>query len=87
VLGDGRAACVYQHFPRRPRDAFLAHLLTRLGELADGYAAFAVASPSVAYLICAPRPLDALIEAAAEVAARPQARLRIHSLDRRMRPE
>jgi hypothetical protein len=81
VLGDGRAICVYQHFPRRPREAFVAGLLDRLRALADEHIAFAVTSSWVAYLFCAPGPAHSLIEAAAEVVSRPGAGLALTLID------
>lgn len=75
ALGEGRAVCVYQHFPRRPRGAFVAALLDRVGELAPDHFAFAVTSPSVAFLICAPTSAaDRLFDAAGAVVARPGSR-------------
>jgi hypothetical protein len=76
TLGDNRAVCVYQHFPRRTRAAFVATMFDRLGQLASGHHAFAVYSPWVAYIICAPAVrADLLYDAVGEVAARPGARL------------
>jgi hypothetical protein len=83
VLGEGRAICVYQHFPRRPRQAFVAEVLDRMAALAEGHTAFAVTSPWVAYLVCAPSPAESLIEAAKEVAARPGASLEFALMDGR----
>lgn len=54
AMGQERVTCVYQHFPRRPRQPFLADLLRRMEELAPAHSAFAVATSWVAYLICAP---------------------------------
>lgn len=80
VLGEGRAVCVYQHFPRRPREPFVAGVLTQLAALAEGHASFAVVSSSVAYLVCAPLPVDDLFQAAIGIASRPDACLGVHSL-------
>ncbi len=54
ALDADRSVCVYQHFPRRPRAVFVAALLERMTSLAGGHVAFALTSPWVAYLICAP---------------------------------
>jgi hypothetical protein len=71
ALGGERSVCVYQHFPRRPRASFLVGLLERMTSLATGHAAFAVTSPWVAYLLCAPaKRADALRAAAAELVDR-----------------
>jgi hypothetical protein len=76
ALNENRSICAYQHFPRRPRAAFVASLLDQIGDLAPNHDAFAVSSPWVAYIVCAPPDrAHHLYEAAAEVAARPGSRL------------
>ncbi len=66
-----RSAVVYQHFPRRPRGPFTQALLGELMERHPGRHAFAICSPWVAYLVCAP-PVQARAfhRAATGVAAR-----------------
>jgi hypothetical protein len=82
VLGDGRAICVYQHFPRRPRQAFVAGLLDRFRALAEEHVAFAVTSSWVAYLVCAPPgSADSLVNAATEIVSRPGASLALTLMD------
>jgi hypothetical protein len=76
ALNENRSICAYQHFPRRPRTAFVASLLDQIGDLAPKHDVFAVSSPWVAYTVCAPPDrAHRLYEAAAEVAARPGSRL------------
>jgi hypothetical protein len=76
ALDEGRSICAYQHFPRRQRAPYVATLLDRLEDIAPNHHAFAVFSPWVAYIICAPAQLaEQLATAAAEVAARPCSRL------------
>jgi hypothetical protein len=52
ALGQQRSVCVYQHFPRVQRAAFIDGLLAELRERFPGHGAFAVSSAWVAYLVC-----------------------------------
>jgi hypothetical protein len=71
ALGRQRSAVVYQHFPRRPRGEFTQALLGELTERHPGRRAFAICSPWVAYLVCAPpAQARAFHRAATRVAAR-----------------
>jgi hypothetical protein len=53
MLKVGCTVVVYQHFPRKPRQAFLNDLLGRLSSLGGGRP-FAVYSSQVAFLVCGP---------------------------------
>lgn len=78
ALGRDRTVCVYQHFPRRPRTSFLNELLEKMIGLSPGHAAFAITSPWVAYLICAPqKSIDDLRRAGTELVGRPGSPLSI----------
>ncbi len=84
ALGERRSACVYQHFPRRPRVAFTDGLLKELARRLPQHAAFAVSSPWVAYLVCGrPEMARALHEAAIKVAVRSSSHLAVSRLERR----
>lgn len=81
ALGDQRTVCVYQHFPRVPRSAFLKARLDRMVNIAPNHEAFAVASPWVAYLVCSPgERADEFRSAVAEVVHRPGSPLTLRSI-------
>jgi hypothetical protein len=71
ALDERRAACVYQHFPRVVREAYINGRLTQMRERFPGHDAFAVSTSWVAYLVCA-RPTEArrLLRAARALAER-----------------
>ncbi len=52
ALGEQRSACVYQHFPRVQRPAYIDARLAEFQERFPDHRAFAVTSAWVAYLIC-----------------------------------
>jgi hypothetical protein len=52
ALGERRSVCVYQHFPRVKRAAFVQRCLAELAERFPASGVFAVWSPWVAYLVC-----------------------------------
>jgi hypothetical protein len=54
ALGGQRSVIVYQHFPRRPRAQFTRALLNEFTARHPDRRAFAICSPWVAYLVCAP---------------------------------
>lgn len=82
ALGEMRSACIYQHFPRRPRAAFIDTLLEELSQRFPDHSAFAVSSPWVAYLVCGrPAMTRALHEAAIEVAVRSSSHLAVAPLE------
>lgn len=71
AIGASRALCIYQHFPYRPRQAFLSEMLGALVDRWPSHVAFAVATAWVAYLILAPpERLHALRHAAITTVAR-----------------
>ena len=71
VLADGRSACIYQHFPRRERVAFVRELRDRIEALIPGIATGAVGSPRVAFILAAPpSDLRRLMGAAVRVTER-----------------
>jgi hypothetical protein len=53
ALGETRSVCVYQHFPRVFRPAYLERRLAEFSERFPAHRSFAVYSSSVAYLVCA----------------------------------
>jgi hypothetical protein len=75
-LGEDRSVCVYQHFPRVRREAFVTRLLTELRERFPRHRSFAVSSTWVVYLVCG-RPSNArrLRRAAVGLVDRSQSRL------------
>jgi len=81
ALGQRRSVCVYQHFPRVQRAAYIDARLQALRERFPGHNAFAVSSSRVAHLVCA-RPASArrLHRAAGELAARCRGRLALTPL-------
>jgi hypothetical protein len=81
ALGQRRSACVYQHFPRVQRAAYIDARLQALHERFPGHAAFAVSSSWVAHLVCA-RPARArgLHRAAGELVTRSAGHLTITPL-------
>lgn len=52
ALGERRSVCVYQHFPRVKRAAFVQRCVAEFAERFPAHGAFAVWSPWVAYLVC-----------------------------------
>jgi hypothetical protein len=52
-LGRGHSAVVYQHFPRVPREPYVAMLLERVRQSAPQHSSYVLCSPRVAYLISA----------------------------------
>ena len=78
ALGEDRGVLVYQHFPRVARAPYVTSLLQRMSVLRPDHEAFAIATPWVAYLLCAPSELcPGLRAAASSVAARPGSPLRM----------
>jgi hypothetical protein len=51
ALGRGHSTVVYQHFPRVPRESYVALLLERVRQAAPGHSSLAVCSSRVAYLV------------------------------------
>lgn len=82
ALGERRSVCVYQHFPRVQRAAYVNAQLQAVRERFPEHAAFAVWSSWVAHLVCA-RPARArrLHRAASELSARSDGRLGITPLE------
>jgi hypothetical protein len=80
ALGEDRAVCVYQHFPRCPRRPFVTGLLERIVSSAPGHDAFALIGSWVAYLVCAPAEHAHRLRAAADdLAGRPGSPLTLMS--------
>jgi hypothetical protein len=55
-LASGPSTITYQHFPRVPREAYLAALLERVRAFDGQHVAFALYSPRVAYIVAARAP-------------------------------
>jgi hypothetical protein len=82
ALGEERSVCLYQHFPRVQRKAFIATCMARLRERFPGHRSFALSSPWVAHLVCAdPCAVTALHSAGVRVAMRSAGRLTVTRLD------
>jgi len=82
ALGGQRSVCVYQHFPRVKRSAYVQRRLHDFKERFPRHAAFAVSSPSVAHLVCGRRAqVRELRRAAAELSARSAGRLAVQELE------
>src|SRR4051812_45182776 len=82
AVQNGRSVCVYQHFPRVPREQFVLQSLARIADVAPRHCLFALHTANVAYLIAVAREdADRLLAAAELIATRFAGRLRM------LRPE
>jgi hypothetical protein len=80
ALGRGHSAVVYQHFPRLPRDRYVASLLERVRQATPEHSSCALCSPRVAYLISsAPHDHPGLMDAARAIERRWDGLLRLVS--------
>lgn len=71
TLALGCSALVYQHFPRVPHDLFVKRMLSQLARRFPARESFALSTPSVVYLVCAPpAAAAALRQASFELVAR-----------------
>jgi hypothetical protein len=86
ALGERRAVCVYQHFPRVAREAYVGGRLTQMRERFPGHDCFAVSTSLVAYMICArPASAERLLSAARKLAERAGSGLTVSALLERER--
>jgi hypothetical protein len=80
ALGEMRSVCVYQHFPRVPRLAYIERRLAQFLERFREHRSFAVCSSSAAYLVCArPAVASGLQRAAQKLSARTGSVLDVHA--------